>query len=129
MAYTNGDKITSSAENEALKEILSKIRGINSLKDVSEFLDLVFTYEEKRLIFRRILIFELLRQHRSYRNIIKSLKVSPATISNVKDIIEKRGYSKNPNRKRVYGSSYSALKEKKKEKKLFRKYKGSESII
>ena len=125
MARTNGDKLSAILERNALRELFSKVKTVDSMADLSGFLDLFLTSEEKRLILRRVSILTLLRERRTYSSIKKSLKVSGDTISRVKDIAEKRGYGRNPNRKRVYSPRNYKIRERK----LFRRYKGAESIV
>ncbi len=123
------DKLTGDLERESLRNLWNEIQKIKSPDGAAKFLDDFLTTEEKKLVLRRLTIIHLVKQGKKYKEISKLLKVSKITISRTKDILAGRGYGRNPGRKRRYGSSYSIIKKKRKEKKLFRKYKGAESII
>lgn len=116
-----------SIETEIKLRLLKEFKNINSCVDLDNFFRKFMTSSEKNIIFRRLAVIRLLSQGRKYRDIKEILNISGDTISKTVDIIEGRGYGKNPNRKR----QYSVLMKNKiyKSKKLFRPYKGAESII
>lgn len=121
-------KLGEQFKKEAKNKLLQEIKGISSVSDVENFLNKFFTPNEKDLILRRIVIEDFLNSNKKYREIKKILEVSSNTISNVRDIIEKRGYGNNPNRK----IKYSPLKKSSGHKEyepIFPKYKGAKSII
>ncbi|TSA45087.1 hypothetical protein D4R51_02500 [bacterium] len=126
MARIKGDKLTPILEKKALQELFFRAKKIGSVAEISVFLDLFFTNEERRLILNRAVILELLREGKSYSNIVKCLKVSKNTISNVRDITEKRGYGRNSKRRRIYSSMKIR---KKKEGKLFLRYRSMRSVL
>ena len=129
MARLHIERMSNILEKESLQKLWDEIQKIKSPDGTAKFLDNLLTNEEKKLVLRRLAVVSLLKQGKKYREIVKLLKISKITISKIKDMIAGRGYGRNPQRKRVYGSSYSVLKSKVKEKKHFRKYKGAESII
>ena len=115
-------------EDEALKTLFSAVKKINTIKDVSIFLDSNFTADEKCALLRRTAVLHLLVRGETYREIRKVLEVSRSTISNVRDMMLGRGYGRNPNRHRIYEKLYAPKKEKRKPI-LKRKYKGAGSIF
>ena len=96
---------------------------IKKQSDLNKLLDLFFTKNEKEIILRRLIVADMLAEKVKYKDIQKDLNISRQTISNVRDILEVRGYGRNPQRKRAY--SYR----KKKENPLLGYYKGAPSIL
>lgn len=127
MAIINNKKLDKSAEKEIYTELLKEFKRVNSFDDLDGFLNKFMTPSEKTTLFRRIAVIKLLGKNKKYRDIRKSLGISSGTISNIKDIIAGRGYSKNPDRKRKY--SEFKFKKQKKFKPYFRKYKGAVNIL
>src|SRR3989344_823232 len=103
--------------------LLSRVRTIKKQPDLNKLLDLFFTKNEKEIVLRRLVIADMLAEKVKYRNIQKDLNVSRQTISNVRDILEARGYGRNPQRKRAYSHR------KKRERPLLGYYKGAPSIL
>ncbi len=120
-------KLNKFIEREIYRELLKEFKNINSYNNLNDFFKKFMTDDEKDLIFRRIAVMKLIKQGKKYREIKGLLDISGNTISNVIDILEGRGYSRNPNRKRKY--SISKDYRKKKSKSFFPKYKGAESIF
>ncbi len=121
--------LTGQLEKDVLQDLWKEIQRIKSGSEAEKFLDNFLTNDEKNLILRRLAAMRLIRQGKQYKEIVKLLKISKITISKTKDIMAGRGYGRNPERKRKYGSSYSIVTNKTKEKKMFRKYKGAESFV
>ena len=82
--------------------LLLRIRTIKKQSDLNKLLDLFFTKNEKEIVLRRLVIADMLAEKVKYGDIQKGLNVSRQTISNVRDILETRGYGRNPQRKRAY---------------------------
>lgn len=120
---TSSKKLTPGQRKDALKMLLPRIQAIKKQSDLNKFLNLLFTGDEKEIILRRLIIAELLEKKVKYRDLQKALGVSRNTISNVRDVLEARGYGRNPKRKRAY--SYP----KKKERPLLGYYKGARSVL
>lgn len=120
---TASKKLTKTQRKKALAMLLPKMRVLKKQSDLNKLLDLLFTKDEKEIILRRLIVGDMLERKVKYRDIAKTLNVSQITISKVRDILEARGYGRNPHRKRAY--SYR----KKKERPLLGYYKGVPSII
>ena len=116
-------KLNKFIEREIYRELLKEFKNINSYNNLNDFFKKFMTDDEKDLIFRRIAVMKLIKQGKKYREIKGLLDISGNTISNVRDILEGRGYSRNPNRKRKY--SISKDNRKKKSNAFFPKYKGA----
>ncbi len=127
MARVINKNLDKAIESEIRAELLKEFKNVHSGRDVDWFFSKFMTNDEKRLVFRRLAVMKLMNQGKKYRDIKEILNISSNTISNVIDIIQGRGYGRNPNRKR----QYSAMTKRKKYKstKFFRPYKGAESII
>lgn len=129
MARTS-KKLQQNFRKDAINILFGDLKNINSVGDVEQFLKKFFTADERELILRRIVVMDLLNKNVKYRDIKKLLEVSSNTISNVRDIIENRGYGVNPDRKRKYSPSGLLLRNKKcKVRSIFPNYKGARSII
>lgn len=123
MTRISKNKLSKNLEKEALSEILKEIKKVDSLENLTNFLNGFFTAEEKKIILRRAAVIKLLKSGKKYREIKVMLEISRATISNVRDMIEGRGYGKNPNRKRKYSPGGFFPQKKKKPFSTLR-YKG-----
>lgn len=124
-------KLTADLEKRALSILLPNIKVIGTAANLNRFLDTVFTKNEKEVILRRMLVAEMLKKHEKYREIERKLEISKITISKIKDILEKRGYGRNPHRKRI-DRSYTDpafVKRKGGSRPLLGRYKGTRSII
>ena len=119
-------KISKKLEKESLNELLKEMPKIKSIDGVANLLDIFFTTWEKDNVLRRIAAAKLIEKGYKYKKIIALLKVSKSTISNANDFLVGRGYGRNPGRKTVYSKDNTRNR---KEKKIFRSYKGAESII
>ena len=117
-------KLTQDQRKKALRILLARVRTIKKQLDLNKFLDLLFTRNEKEIILRRLIVAHMLEKKIKYRDIEKALGISRPTISKVRDILEARGYGRNPERKRVYSS-----RRKIREKPLLGYYKGAPSIL
>ncbi len=125
-------KLTAELRDRALSILLPNIRAAGTVSNLDKFLDAVFTKNEKEIILRRMLVTEMLANKVSYREIEGKLEISKITISKIKDILEKRGYGRNPRRKRIsrsYENPAYAKSRKKKSRPLLGYYKGAPSII
>ena len=120
---TANKKLTKVEQKRALRALLLKIRTTKKQSDLSKLLDLLLTKDEKEAILRRIVVGEMLERKAKYRDIAKTLGVSHQTISNVRDILEARGYGRNPRRRRAY------TRRKRRERPLLGYYKGAPSIL
>ena len=116
-------KLSSGHRKKALRIFLSRIQTVKKQSDLNKLLDLFFTKNEKEIVLRRLVIADMLAEKVKYRNIQKDLNVSRQTISNVRDILEARGYGRNPQRKRAYSHR------KKRERPLLGYYKGAPSVL
>ncbi len=115
-------------ENESLQEILYGIKNIHSLDDTRRFLGTLLTDNEQKTVLRRMAAGRLLNKGKTYKEIRIMLEISRRGISFAKDIIEGRGYGKNPNRKKERPAIKLAPKQK--SEPLFkRRYKGAKSIF
>lgn len=121
-------KFTAELEKESLQELFGAIGNIRTIRDMDLFLNTFFTTDEKQAILRRSAIVRLLQNGKKYKEINDLLDVSKNTISNARDMIEGRGYGRNPNRQRVYSNLAPKTKERRKPI-LTRKYKGASSIF
>jgi len=119
-------KLDKFIEKEIISELLKEFENVNSANDLHNFFSKFFTDYEKHLIFRRIAAMKLINQNKRYTEIKKILNVSANTISKTKDILEGRGYSINPNRKRKYSG---LTKLKKTIKRRGFGYKGTSGIL
>lgn len=127
MPHTVSKKLNKNTEREATLQLLKEFKDINSCEDLDKFFNKFLTIAEKNLILRRVVVMKLINQGKKYREIRKSLDISNNTISNTRDVLEGRGYGKNPNRKRKY--STLANPKKNKSKSFYRRYKGAENIL
>ena len=121
------NKIPSELKVQSLNVLLKRINGIDTLLKLDKLLDDFFTEREKEIILRRLAAIVLLGKRTKYRDIENILDISGATISRAKQITSGDGYGRNL-KKRTPSKSYLPEK-KEKRKKLFRPYKGAESII
>lgn len=122
MAFSS-KKLGESFARDAKTILFREIKDINSVPDLDKFLGQFFTDKEKETILKRIVIKDFLNSGKKYREIKKILDVSSNTISNVRDIIEKRGYGRNPDRPRKYSEIKRPAKRERHET-TFPKYKG-----
>jgi len=97
-------KLTAVLRKQSLGRLLNEIKMVKSAADLDKFLGEIFTKDEKEMILRRIIVADMLERKLKYREIKKALSISHLTISKVKDMLAKRGYGRNPGRKRVYSS-------------------------
>lgn len=116
-------RLARAQQKKALGILLLRVQVIKKQSDLSRLLDLFFTKNEKEIILRRLIIADLLEKQVKYRDIEKALGISSLTISKIRDILEARGYGRNPGRKRVYS------RPKRREKPLLGYYKGAPSIL
>jgi uncharacterized protein YerC len=114
-------------EKEIYQDLLKEIKNIDSHSDLDNFFNKFMTKDEKTLLLRRTAIIKLINRGKKYTEIKELLSVSDNTISNVRDILDGRGYGRNPNRKRVYSKTKDYRK--KKRQTFFPDYKGAKSII
>src|SRR3989344_7993625 len=112
MAPVINKKINEFLQKEIVKELLKEIRVISSEKDLDGFFNKFMTPNEKNLIIRRMAAIKLLKQGKRYRKIKELLNISGNTISGAKDILENRGYKRNPNRKIHYSPLARTRKKK-----------------
>ena len=119
-------KLDKTIETEICRELLKEFKGVNSFEGINDFFSKFMPDKEKEAFFRRLAVIKFINQGKKYREIKEIMEVSGNTISNVRDILEGRGYSKNPDRKRVYSldKEYGL-----KRRKFVRKYKGATSIL
>ena len=126
-------KLNPISQQRALSVLLPYVKDIRITAGLENFLGMIFTNQEKEVILRRMLVIDLLRNGMSYREIERKLEISKITISKIKDILEKRGYGRNPKRKRTkivyYNPKYNSSGRKKKDRPLLGYYKGTASII
>jgi len=126
MKHVPKKELSQNLRKESSNLIIRDINKIKSSTDLLIFLGKFFTDKEKDLIMRRAAVEILLESGATYRKIKNLLEISQGTISRVRDVLDGRGYGRNPDRKRIYSSF---PRRKRKERKLFRPYKGAESII
>ena len=112
-------------EKEAVEILLREIGRVRFERDLISFFDKYLNESEKEIIVRRVIVGILLERKMSYRKIRNLLEISQSTISNVRDILENRGYGRNPKRRRVY----SYKRKPRKRRSLLGYYKGAPSII
>ena len=87
------------------KEILEKLAGAKSKKEISAVLNRLLSNYEKRMMIRRFISMGLIRSGKTYREIGEILWVSPTTISAIKKNLllangywSSRRYRKNKNK-------------------------------
>ena len=94
-------KIDKELRAKAVKVLFEKLQDDVSVEDTEKFLNTFFKSEEKNLVLKKAAVMVLLSEGEKYRNIEERLEVSKATISNIRDIFDGRGYGgKDPNRKK-----------------------------
>ena len=120
-------KLTEILKRRALEKLLNEIRAVKTVADLDKFFDEILTKDEKEVILRRITVADMLEKKFKYREIEEILRISRLTISKVRDMLEERGYGRNPRRKRIY--SLSVNQKRRRRKPLLGYYKGAESII
>lgn len=120
-------KLTAVLRKRSLGRLLNEIKIVKSAADLDKFLGEIFTKDEKEIILRRMIVADMLERKFKYREIEKALGISRLTISKVRDILAKRGYGRNPDRKRVYSGDLDH--KKRRQKPLLGYYKGAASII
>ena len=120
-------KLTVVLRKRSLGRLLNEVKMVKSATDLDKFLGEIFTKDEKEMILRRIIVADMLERKLKYREIEEALNISRLTISKVRDMLAKRGYGRNPDRKRVY--SEDADHKKRRQKPLLGYYKGAKSII
>ena len=116
-------KLTGAQRKKALGMLFVRTRALKKRPDLNKLLDLFFTKGEKEIILRRLIVSDMLEKKVKYRDIRKTLGISYLTISKVRDVLETRGYGRNPQRKRVYSHR------KRRERPLLGYYKGAPSIL
>jgi uncharacterized protein YerC len=119
-------KLTIALKKRSLERLLNEIKMVKTVADLDKFFNKIFTKDEKEIILRRITVADMLERKLKYREIEESLRISRLTISKVRDMLEKRGYGRNPHRKRIYSGVNHG---KRREKPLLGYYKGTASII
>ncbi|OGY60319.1 MAG: hypothetical protein A3B23_00250 [Candidatus Colwellbacteria bacterium RIFCSPLOWO2_01_FULL_48_10] len=121
---TSGKELTRRQRQKALEILLREIAAVKTGMNLGRLLDLLLTYHEKEAILRRLTIGNMLKHKNTYRAIGKALGVSAITISKVRDILEARGYGRNPQRKRIYSRDKDT-----EDRPLLGYYKGARSIV
>lgn len=119
-------KLTIALKKRSLERLLNEIKMVKTVADLDKFFNKILTKDEKEIILRRITVADMLERKLKYREIEESLRISRLTISKVRDMLEKRGYGRNPHRKRIYSGVNHG---KRREKPLLGYYKGTASII
>ncbi len=120
-------KLTVVLRKQSLERLLDEIKMVKTTADLDKFFGKILTKDEKEMILRRITVADMLERKLKYREIEESLSISRLTISKVRDMLAKRGYGRNPGRKRVY--SGDADHKRRRQKPLLGYYKGARSII
>ena len=95
-------KLTIALKKRSLERLLNEIKMVKTVADLDKFFNKILTKDEKEIILRRITVADMLERKLKYREIEESLRISRLTISKVRDMLEKRGYGRNPHRKRIY---------------------------
>ena len=103
-------KLSKVFEKEAVSILLKEFKSVSLEIDLSKFFEKFMTNLERENFLKRIVVMILLNKNNKYRDIKELLGVSGDTISKVRDILEGRGYSINPNRKRKYSNRVSFRK-------------------
>ncbi len=124
MSKISKSKLSYELKANALSLFLKKISEIKSVNDSEKFLDMFFTIDEKYVILKRLAVMILLNKKEKYGKIQNSLEISRNTISKIAQILSGYGYGKN-----VIKRKYSVIQKKEKSRKLFKAYKGAQSII
>jgi uncharacterized protein YerC len=119
-------KLTIALKKRSSERLLNEIKMVKTVADLDKFFNQILTKDEKEIILRRITVADMLERKLKYREIEESLRISRLTISKVRDMLEKRGYGRNPHRKRIYSRVNHG---KRREKPLLGYYKGAASII
>ncbi|MCL5017616.1 MAG: trp operon repressor [Patescibacteria group bacterium] len=119
-------KINKALEKEVIAILLKEFKNISSESDLYNFFDRFMTGIEKDKFFKRIAVIALLNKNNKYRDIKKEYCISGNTISRARDVLEGRGYGRNPNRKRKY-SNFSGSKKPVKRRRS--RYKGTSGFL
>lgn len=90
---TSQYKLNASLQNQIEKTFAQTIADIKKTKDAETFLRDFFTDSELETFSKRLAIAYWLKKGRTYTNIKQNLKVSSATIADVSDQVDKKGYS------------------------------------
>jgi len=73
--------------------VLENIARLNTERELKSFLNSLLSEAEKKNISRRLIVFSLLKQGKTYREIGEILWISPGTISAIKkSLINKENY-------------------------------------
>ncbi|MBI5147921.1 MAG: hypothetical protein HZA37_02110 [Parcubacteria group bacterium] len=127
MARLIDKRLSKKDEERVSRELLREFKAVDSFGKLNDFFKKFMTDSEREIIFRRVAAIEMIGQKKKYKEIREALNISKNTISKSKDILEGRGYGRNPDRKRRY--STMASNKKNKNKSILPKYKGARSII
>lgn len=84
-------KINSTLETRLLKTLAQTICDIKDVSEAETFLTHFFTEIELTTFAKRLAIAYWLKNKRSYENIVENLKVSSATVGQVREILSKKG--------------------------------------
>jgi|SRR3990167_5881950 len=84
-------KINSTLETRLVKTLVQAICDFKDKEETEIFLKDFFTEIELATFSKRLAIAYWLRNKRSYENIVENLKVSSATVGQVKEILDKKG--------------------------------------
>jgi uncharacterized protein YerC len=105
MVMVVNKKLNKNLEEQAATELLEEVKEIKSRRDLEKFLNKFFTRDEKKVLLRRLVVTELLKEGRKYRDIVGLLDVSKDTISAAQDILLGFGYDKRDKKRRYSESS------------------------
>jgi len=113
-------KIPDRLKQLALARVLHVLGKVKKSEDMERVLSNFMTREEISAVIRRAAVAELREQGITYRAIEKTLGISRTTVSKVHEALRERGYSKNPNGRKMY----KPLSEKQKKEQQWRYHHG-----
>lgn len=82
---TSNNKLSSQKETDLYVQLVTLLSDIDHPKAMASFLKAFLTDTERSVLSKRIAIFNLLNQNKSYEAIKEELHVSSATISSMAD--------------------------------------------
>ncbi|OGM09070.1 hypothetical protein A2Z22_02565 [Candidatus Woesebacteria bacterium RBG_16_34_12] len=86
------NQLNVSFKRQIEKTLAQAIADFNNLKEVNNFLKDFLTETEYEIFAKRLAVAYWLKKGRSYQNIKQNIKVSSATIAEVKQVMQKEGF-------------------------------------
>ena len=90
---TSEKHLSSSLKKQIVKTFAQVFSDLNTQSETEMFLNDFFTDSELETFSKRMAVAYWLKKGRSYTNIKQNLKVSSATIADISNLINSKGYS------------------------------------